>query len=208
MADKTTSDSLPSLHEHLEATYRRAPSLATLKRWAAAGNLQRCEVHRLTRRASRSKDAKEGTRARGKTRYDRQRAIEMIGTFWELTPIHQPSIEPQAEPRPAAPRADHSFAGGHPVDIAPLLVLVANLETQVQDLRSAVAAVNQSISQLNGVRTTLMTKYDATNSHQSELIELLRNKAKEAENNSSLARDVQALRIAVSNLQGAVTQGR
>jgi hypothetical protein len=197
IATTKTALSLPELHELLKTEFQNPPSLPSLKRWAAAGRLKSAEIHRKLARPSRAKkidtaDASgqhpdQDKAAMARVRYDRHKAIKVIESIWEMTPIDQV--------KPAAAPAAGQMPGGEEI-----LSMLAELSRQIATQSKAIEAAGAAAAQLNSTRASLMAKYDATNTQQAQIIEGLRRRVIDAENNSSLARDIQSLRLAVAKI--------
>lgn len=187
--------SLPELHEILQAGFSNPPSLPTIKRWAAAGKLKPAEIHRRLNRPSRAKkspapgaagqEVEEGGQAR--VRYDRHKAVKLIQSFWELFPIDQAPLVRQTASTP--------MPGGDDI-----LAMLSDLGRQIAAQGKLIEAATAAAAQLNSTRAMLMNKYDAVNTQQAQIIDGLRQRLNAVEGNSSLSRDIQQLRIAVSRL--------
>jgi hypothetical protein len=198
LSKSPVTDSLPSLSEFLKEKFPNPPSLPTLKRWAAAGYLKACEVHRLSARPSRSGAAEAKAPARAKTRYQRERAIQLIRSHWDLGDGHTaPAALKPAEIATRAAEGDRGVPAGWEIEIAKS---IRSLNEQVAANTRALDSVNQTLAGLAGVRTALMTKYDAANAQQAQIIEGLRQKISDLSQAESLSRDVQAVRMGLAKL--------
>lgn len=182
-------DTLASLQAHLKSTFANPPSLPTVKRWAAAGQLQAAHVTRLSNRASRSD---QGGEAKPRPRYDRAKAIAAIQDIWNLDQTPQRNDPNQGTAPPAGPVAQ--------ADLGPIVQGLQAVAAQAAANTRALEAISQSVAQLSGVRTMLMSKYDAVNAQQSQIIEALRKRVADSESNASLARDIQSVRLVVARL--------
>lgn len=196
-----TTLSLPELHEALKEQFQGSPSLPSLKRWAAEGRLHGAEVHRISDRPTRAKGSDEadatpqqgaGTkkkreRALARVRYDKHKAIKILNTFWEMTPIDRAPV-PQSAVSGPMPGGDE------------ILALLADLSRQVAAQGKLIESAAAASAQLNSTRAMLMAKYDAANAQQVQIIEGLRKRLADVENSSSLSRDVQSLRLAVAKI--------
>ena len=193
---------MPELHEVLKTEFSNAPSLPSLKRWAAAGRLKAAEIHRKLARPSRSKaatapdgvDQEEGGQAR--VRYDRHKAIKVIQQFWEIKPADQ--VGPFT-----APAASSQMPGADEV-----LIMMENLSQQIAAQSKIIEAATAAVAQLNGLRAVLMTKYDSVTTNQAHVIDGLRQRIADSEKTSSMERDIQRLNISVSRLHEKVDQLR
>lgn len=194
VAPHKTALSLPELHEILKAGFHNPPSLPSIKRWAAAGRLKPAEIRRKLARPSRAKpptsadgvEEEEGD-GQARVRYDRHKAIKVIQSFWELTPVDQ--IPPMAAP------VNTQVPGANDI-----LAMLDNLSRQIAAQGKLIEAATSAAAQLNGTRAILMNKYDQVTTQQATIIDGLRQRIAAADKTSSLERDIQSLRISVSKL--------
>lgn len=187
--------SIPSLHEHLVENFPNPPSQITLKRWSASGRLKLAEVVSIKKR-SESSEAGSTDGGRSRPRYDRDKAVQIIREYWDLSTPTAQQPEPGAQMLMAPP--------GMEADLRAILERMAvQLEANTKAIAGMVTtltAVAGTISQLNSVRNSLMMKYDATSAQQSQIIEFLRQKIAGLEDTNTLSRDVQSLRQSVNRL--------
>jgi hypothetical protein len=171
--------SLPALKERLDQEFEgSAPSIATLKRWAASGVLNGA------RQTNAGRDGREH-----RVKFDYIAAKRIILTRWHTrqesastgsnTPSvatesidshHVPGINPvdgQAEP----PDANVTDLMAVPLaEIAAVQAKLQQLTDQFDIMTGLLREIHRDASELRAARTTLMRKYDESNSMQLQLI--------------------------------------
>lgn len=187
--------SLPDLHALLTKYYDDVPSIATLKRWSSAGTLNEAK---RTHRGAPSRDPFHAG--------DALKIIQQLGRAREKA-----SAAGQA-PHAAAVPGTHGSEASPPwvPAFAEELVkqFLAKLPTPAAGAPSpgpGMQDLMKAVTQLDGLRATLMTKYDAAYTQQGAVIEALRTRLQDGPALDNLMREVSALKIITSNLRDAMT---
>ena len=176
--------SLKELHAQVVATLRNdAPAYVTIKRLSAGGAFNDMTLAQAAA-------------------YLKKRAKKPTSTAGQSSP---PAVKPDS------PQLGGSVSDGIQVDQVQRLRLelakaMAEIGKLKQEIETARMEERNAVAQLSGVRTTLMTKYDAVCAQQLQTIETLRAQIKDLQQNMTLVMEVGRMRTQLQRLADSMAK--